>query len=286
MTPAFWRRLTVAGGLAVVPTACAASTTTTSAQVQVVLVDKDVATDVTGLRDLNWGDPRYFIGHNGPDSTDHEHPAEAHAHADHGTELAHAMAVVLSDNASSPAIEIKRYVVSDGGDPAVDDVLAALDVLNSEVTEDDRIVVNLSVGSLGPMPVDVIEAVRDLTGVAVVVVAAGNQGRYLSGSGQTICEAVQATVCVGALDEHGRAADGTSRGPAVDVAAHGAVEMGDDPTLAPGGTTSSAAAVVSALIAELWAEHPNDSPPEIGRRFCDLATPTEAEARCGAAFVS
>ena len=109
MTPGWRRHLRVAGGLAVFVTACEAPATVTSAQVRVVLVDTDVAIDQPGLRDLNWGDPRYFIEDDHPDGSDN--PDHEHATGAHGTELARSMAVVLGANTSSPAIEIDRYVV-------------------------------------------------------------------------------------------------------------------------------------------------------------------------------
>ena len=140
-------------------------------------------------------------------------------HLSHGTSTALAV-VAGSTHARAGEIMLNSLVVAD--DNSVD-TSAAARALQFVAESKENSVVNLSLGSLGPPPIEFAESLQDLAdrNNVIVVIAAGNQATDLDARDSLCGTEGRNVLCVGALGHDRSLTNASNFGQTVDIASEG-----------------------------------------------------------------
>lgn len=205
-----------------------------------------------------------------------------------GSEIAHGTSVALASlagNRSStryPNILISSIIVAD---ELTVNAGAVIRAINSNQDRNSPTIINLSIGALGPMPMDILEAIsRSISNDKIIwVVAAGNHSTNLKKGDSHLCGVdIPNLICVASLGINQSLNYSSNYGPIVDIAAPGELDTDSGIQVENGGTTSIAAGYTSGFIAALWGRNPHLNAFELAILVCDYGNKNRVEGvLCG-----
>lgn len=209
----------------------------------------------------------------------------------HGTSVALAITAYWK-NLLQSEFQLHSAVVASENSVDTQAVIRALEFVSEK---ESRVVVNFSIGSLGPPPKVVLESLQRLHDDEniLVIIAAGNQGKNLDHNA-SFCGAKDINfLCVGSLGHDNSLTRTSNFGKLVDVASKSNLNVHPEIdeivydsngqlNIETDGTTSIAAGYVSGFAAMYWNANPQLAAADVVVNLCNLARRTPVGGvRCG-----